>query len=141
MKLEEMRAITAAATEGPWDPCYHLRSKANDESCNCGTRGHIWGGDKEFVVCEMGSTIIEGQEGLEPPRYSREQELKNAAFIFLASNKMDKLLAVAKAAKSFCDNFAEFETITDGPIIDMIYEALEELEKENETQRDPKTLR
>jgi len=130
MKIEEMKEITESATDGHWNPCYHLRSKENDESCSCGARGHIWGGDKEFVICEMGSTVIAGQEGLEPPRYSREQELKNAKFIAMARNKMDKLLAVAEAAKSFCDNFAEFQTITDGPIIDMIYEALEELETE-----------
>ncbi len=130
MKIEEIEALCEAASSSPWGLCLHLRDKTVDKTCGCGYRGGIWGAEGEFMVCEMGSTEIKGQEGLEPPRYRREQEIANAEFIAASRTLMPKLLEVAKAAKDFCNNFAEFETITDGPIIDAIYDALEELEKE-----------
>lgn len=107
MKLEEIEQLIDAATPGPWKLCFHLQSKENDEKCRCGYRGSIWGGDKEAVVCEMGSTVIKGEEGLEPPGYGREQELINARFIAASRTLMRKFAAVAEAAKALCgDEFS-----------------------------------
>lgn len=99
MNLEDIEKLLEAITPGPWEGCYHLRNKTNDEACGCGYRGSIWGGDQSGVICEMGSTVIKDEEGLEPPRYERTQELANAKFISVSRELMPKLLAIAKAAK------------------------------------------
>ena len=128
MKLSEMEAIASKATDAPWEGCYHLRSMECDASCKCGYRGGIWG-DGEFMVCEMGSTPMKGYEGLEPRRYKRESELNNAAFISMARNNFDKLLAVAKAVKElpFGESLALPWCLESFP---RLKKALEELEKE-----------
>ncbi len=55
------------------------------------------------MVCEMGSTEIKGQEGLEPPRYRREQEIANAEFIAASRTLMPKLLKAVRALEFYAD--------------------------------------
>lgn len=124
MKLEEIEKLCAEATRGPWKLCYHLESHEHDSSCRCGYRGGIWGGDGDHMVCEMGSTIIKGEEGLEPPRYDRATELKNAEFIAASRELMPKLLAVAKEAKDLVDRLDSYNGLSS------ILQALRELEGE-----------
>jgi len=71
-------------TPGPWHLCRHLQSLEADAACPCGYRGGIFGGDEAGMVCEMGSTVIPGEEGLEAPRYPRPVELANARLIAAA---------------------------------------------------------
>lgn len=42
------------------------------------------------MICEMGSTTIEGQEGLEPERYPRDVELANATLIASAPELLEQ---------------------------------------------------
>lgn len=91
----------AKHTPGPWRLCHHLMSAENDASCPCGYRGGIWGSDHEHMVCEMGSTAIAGQEGMEPPRYERAVELANARLIAAAPDLLAALKAVADDAVVF----------------------------------------
>lgn len=74
----------AGHTPGPWHLCTHLQSAEKDAACPCGYRGGIWGSDQEHLICEMGSTVTIGQEGLEPARYPRPTELANARLIVAA---------------------------------------------------------
>ena len=76
-------------TPGPWKLCHHLRSPEGDKQCPCGYRGGIWGGDGEHIVCEIGPTIVPGQEGLEGGRYPREVELANARLIAAAPDLLE----------------------------------------------------
>jgi hypothetical protein len=70
-------------TEGPWELCYHLESEANDKACGCGFRGNITA-EGEFAICEMGSTVVKGEEGLELRRFPRPVELANARLMAAA---------------------------------------------------------
>jgi hypothetical protein len=78
-------------TPGPWHRCFHLESAENDASCSCGYRGGIWGPDEEHTICEMGSTLIKGEEGLCPPRYPRDVELANGRLIAAAPDLLEAL--------------------------------------------------
>jgi hypothetical protein len=87
-------------TPGPWGLCHHLESAENDAACPCGYRGGIWGPDGERTICEMGSTLVPGEEGLEAPRYPRPVELANARLIAAApdlAEALDWLLASIEA--------------------------------------------
>jgi hypothetical protein len=84
-------------TSGPWVLCFHLESAENDASCPCGYRGGIWGADQERMICEMGSTVTPGQEGMEPARYDRATELCNARLIAAAPTMLDALRAADEA--------------------------------------------
>lgn len=101
MNLLEIEKLCNEASAGPWNRCYHLQSEDHDRLCGCNYRGSIWGGDKNHVVCEMGSTITKGEEGLEPARYNRRQELINAKFIEMSREHMPKLIELAKAASEY----------------------------------------
>lgn len=80
-----LREAAAKATPGPWHLCAHLKSIEHDRACSCGYRGSIWGGDQEHVVCQPGHDgAPAGQEGTEPQRYEREQEIANAHYIAAA---------------------------------------------------------
>ena len=68
--------MNQAHTIEPWALCHHLESVEHDNSCPCGYRGGIWGGDGEHVVCEMGATEIPEEGSL--PRYDRVTEIANA---------------------------------------------------------------
>lgn len=81
---------TPAHTKGPWVLCAHL---IDGDKCPCGYRGSIWGPDEQHVICEMGSTVIAGEEGLEAPRYPRAVELANAALIAAAPALYEALQA------------------------------------------------
>lgn len=89
-RLSDIRARLAAATPGPWVPCHHLKNAECDADCPCpcGYRGGIFGSDQEHMVCEIGSTITPGEEGLETPRYSRPVEIANAHLIFNAPSDL-----------------------------------------------------
>ena len=78
-------------TDGPWILCHHLESEEKDKSCRCGYRGGIFGSDGEHMVCEMGSTTIKGEEGLEVPRYERAVEIANAHLITAAPDMYEAL--------------------------------------------------
>lgn len=93
----------AAFTPGPWHLCHHLESAEKDASCPCGYRGGIWGSDGEHVVCEMGSTLVVGEEGLCPPRYPRPVELANARLIATAPD----MLAVLEDSVDILDVLIE----------------------------------
>lgn len=43
------------------------------------------------MICEMGSTVIKGQEGLEAERYPRDVELANAALIARAPELLEMM--------------------------------------------------
>ena len=109
--IERISGLLAKATAAPWQPCYHLEKPENDAACPCKTRGIIYGSDGEHAVCEMGSTSIPGQEGMEPPRYDRSVELMNAALIFEIRNAAPALMDALKEAKAFleawdqCDDY------------------------------------
>lgn len=100
--LAEVEARCAAATEGPWVECRHLESVEADAACGCGYRGGIFGleFDPSYMVCEMGSTLIPGEEGLEAPRYPRPLEIANARFIAHARTDVPKLLAEIRRLKA-----------------------------------------
>lgn len=78
----------------PWGLCHHLQSEEKDKSCNCGYRGGIFGPDGEHMICEIGSTVIKGEEGLETPRYPRSIELANAKLIAAAPELLEALIEV-----------------------------------------------
>lgn len=93
-RLDEIEARANAATKGPWVRCHHLQSVEADKDCPCGYRGGIWGGDKEHVVCEMGT----GPEPDAAPRYERTQEIANSAFIEEARMDVPDLAASYREA-------------------------------------------
>ena len=108
--------MTQTHTKGPLLLCTHLQSVEKDRACGCGFRGVIGSGD--FAICEMGSTQIAGEEGLELPRVPRQEEIANAHLIAAAYNSYDKhcgpnaiacaegdLLGEALAALSECVDF------------------------------------
>lgn len=100
LDLETIDAILKAdaeATEGEWSLCTHLKSIALDRACPCGYRGGIGGPQGKNLVCEMGSTVIPGEEGLELGRYPREEELANAELITLMRNHIRALCEMARA--------------------------------------------
>ena len=84
-------------TAGPWQLCSHLK---NLDKCPCGYRGGIYGGDGKGMICEMGSTSIVGEEGLEMPRYGRYQEFANANLIAAAPDLYEALETWLQAAQS-----------------------------------------
>lgn len=92
-------------TPGPWGLCHHLQSAEKDAACPCGYRGGIWGPDGEHIICEMGSTETEGQEGLSPARYDRPTELANALLIAAAPDML-------AALHSACSSNPDWELIT-----------------------------
>lgn len=78
-------------TKGPWKLCRHIATTEGDKECPCGYRGGIWGPDGEHIICEMGCAVTPGEEGLEPPRYERPQELANARLIAAAPELLEAL--------------------------------------------------
>lgn len=86
-------------TLGPWELCYHLKSIEHDKSCHCGYRGGIGNGD--YMICEMGSTQIQGEEGLELPRFDRETEIANAHLIAAAPELYGMLSAVLEGFENY----------------------------------------
>lgn len=128
--LEEIEKLCKEATPGPWPLCYHLQSFGNDKKCPCGYRGSIWGHD-DHVICEMGSTVIKDEEGLEPPRYSREQELINAKFIAASRELMPKFLEIAKAATEVCKNHHDILCEESNNSLCALNDALIDLEVKN----------
>lgn len=133
MKLDEIEKLCDETSSGPWHLCFHLASKENDSSCPCEYRGGIWGEDQEHMVCEMGSTIHLGEEGLEPERYDRAQELKNAKFISASRTLMPKLIEIVKLAHyTTCNHIGGAVDFYSVPKyeVEMLEKALEELEKE-----------
>ena len=119
----------AAFTPGPWHLCHHLESAEKDASCPCGYRGGIWGSDGEHVVCEMGSTLVVGEEGLCPPRYPRPVELANARLIATAP----ELLAVAQRYEAWEANLVlhgRWEATGDGlpTLTEDLYDEMMELQ-------------
>ena len=93
----QMEAL-AGHTMGPWHLCAHL---ANDDEngCSCGYRGVIYGPQREgYAVCQPGhEPAPEGQEGTEPPRYERSQEVRNARLIAVAPDMRTTILALCDA--------------------------------------------
>ena len=85
----------AGHTMGPWHLCAHL---ANDDEngCSCGYRGVIYGPQREgYAVCQPGhEPAPEGQEGTEPPRYERSQEVRNARLIAVAPDMRETILTL-----------------------------------------------
>lgn len=90
----QMEAL-AGHTMGPWRLCAHL---ANDDEngCSCGYRGVIYGPQREgYAVCQPGhEPAPEGQEGTEPPRYERSQEIRNARLIAAAPDMRETILTL-----------------------------------------------
>lgn len=90
----QMEAL-AGHTMGPWHLCAHL---ANDDEngCSCGYRGVIYGPQREgYAVCQPGhEPAPEGQEGTEPPRYERSQEVRNARLIAAAPDMRETILTL-----------------------------------------------
>lgn len=80
--LDALERAARAATPGEWILCQHL---LDHDQCSCGYRGGIFGPDGEYMICEMGSTVVEGEEGLEAPRYERSVEIANAEFMVTAT--------------------------------------------------------
>lgn len=78
--LEEIKKALEGVTPGPWELCAHL--KYND-ACSCGYRGVIYGPEPDgFAICQPGhEPAPEGQEGTEPPRYTRDVEIANMRYI------------------------------------------------------------
>lgn len=104
-------------TSGPWHLCQHLM---DNDKCSCGYRGGIWGSDGEHMVCEMGSTAILGQEGLEAPRYTRDVEIANARLIAAAPDLLEALLMVLEIGLADEDGAGQVE--------DAIYAAIAKAE-------------
>lgn len=80
MSIEAIKKALECVTPGPWDLCAHLK---DNDACSCGYRGVIYGPEPEgFAICQPGhEPAPEGQEGTEPPRYSREVEIANMRYI------------------------------------------------------------
>lgn len=101
-------------TPGPWLLCRHLQSAQTDAACPCGYRGGIWGPDGDCIICEMGSEVTSGQEGLEPPRFPRDVELANARLIASAPlllAALEDMIELARAAMHDANGCgAEYDT-------------------------------
>jgi hypothetical protein len=92
-QLAEIKSRAQAAAPGHLQLCQHLTSPAKDASCSCGYRGAIFTSDGGQMVCEMGSTITPGEEGLEAARMPREVELATAHFFANANPDVLELVA------------------------------------------------
>lgn len=123
----QMEAL-AGHTMGPWHLCAHL---ANDDEngCSCGYRGVIYGPQREgYAVCQPGhEPAPEGQEGTEPPRYERSQEVRNARLIAAAPHMRATILALCDAYEYSRLAVAHANDHADTAISDM-----QELRDENE---------
>lgn len=71
---------------------------------------------------ERNVSIIQWLNGLNQPN--------DVDLVINAPSDLAALLAVAKAAKAVRDNFGEFDTITDGELMDDLYEALAALDSQ-----------
>lgn len=96
--LERLAKLADEATPGEWKRCHHLMGPEQDASCPCGYRGGIWSEDKDCIILEMGGPKTPGEEGLDPPRLPRAEELANAAFIAAANPATIKTLLARVAA-------------------------------------------
>jgi len=113
-KLKELDAAGDKATQDEFAVCHHLKSLEKDKQCPCGYRGGIYG-KPDHMVCEMGPTTVEGEEGLEMLRYPREIEMANAAFITTAANSRQTI----KEAIERIEQFDEFEENDDEKIAEL----------------------
>lgn len=99
-QLQAIKKRAESATPGPLYLCHHLASEESDASCHCGYRGGIFTADGGQMVCEMGSTQIVGEEGLEAPRMPRKRELATAQFFAHASPDVLALIAEVERLKT-----------------------------------------
>jgi hypothetical protein len=96
---DKLERLLAEATPGPWEPCQHLKSVADDLACSCGYRGVIFGPDHDvaYAICQPGhQPAPKGQEGTEPARYPREVEIANSQLIALAPDLAAEVVRLRK---------------------------------------------
>lgn len=88
--LDELRALSEAASFGPWAGCAHV--EGTDPDCPCRYRGDIWAVIEDVVVCQMGFGPDQVGRDDEPddwrsvPTTSLDQGYANGRFIAAAVN-------------------------------------------------------
>lgn len=99
---EQVAEALKGVTPGPWNLCAHLAYE-NENGCTCGYRGVIYAGDTDYAVCQPGHDATPGEEGLDPPRLPRSEEIANARFIAWARNNVEALAADRDEQKARAD--------------------------------------
>lgn len=96
MTAAELEKLLAETTPEPWQLCAHLRMP-NENGCPCGYRGVLYGRD-DYAICQPGHEVIPGEEGLEPPRLPRAEEIANMRLIAMSPTLARKGIAAEKLA-------------------------------------------
>ena len=91
MTIEKLEALERAATAGPWTEWIGNTSVHFGVRIETNVHWMLVGGDG--VVCKCDNMDSE----------CKRQAVQDAAFIAAARNALGPLLAVAKAAKAYCD--------------------------------------
>lgn len=126
LDIAALRGLLERATAGPWIPCEHLKSAEADAACPCGYRGVIFGppdadcGADDRAICQPGhEPAPPGQEGTEPGRFPRAQEIANMQLIAAMRNSLPALLArVAElegALRTMTEHYVFMVSINDKP--------------------------
>lgn len=96
---QRLRDATEGTTPGPWNLCAHLAND-HENGCTCGYRGVIYAADTEYAICQPGHDVTPGEEGLEPPRRPRAEEVANARFIAAARQLVPEAAARIEALEA-----------------------------------------
>jgi hypothetical protein len=107
--IAEIEKAAKGSTPAPWELCQHLKSKECDEACKCGYRGVVFGPDHDvaYAVFQPGhDPAPKGQEGSEPQRYPRTQEIANSHLMVAMRSAVPHLIDHIRALQ---ERVAELE--------------------------------
>lgn len=99
--LDNIEALADQITPGPWQLCAHL-AYPNENGCECGYRGVVFGRD-DYAICQPGHEVNPDEEGLEPPRLPRDEEIANMRAVSLVPELIRELIDNRKTIKDLRD--------------------------------------